>query len=71
MTPGGHLSLPFTRMLRWSSGVEPLATGCQCRGRLNAGNQSVPVTCELAKVALDLDAMPELVRLTEESAKAN
>ncbi len=56
-------------MQRRSSAVAALATGCQGRSRFNVGNQSVSVPRQLAEVALDLDAVPELVRLTVEGAK--
>ena len=47
------------------------AMGGQSRGRIDVGNQSVPFPRQLVEVALDLDAMPELVRLTEEGTKTN
>ena len=55
-------------MQQSSSSVADLGKECDGNGRLNVTNQSVPAPCQLAKVALDLDAMPELVRLTEEGA---
>ena len=48
------------------SSIADLGKKCDGNPRLNVTNQSVPAPGQLAKVALDLDAMLELVRLTEE-----
>ena len=69
--PCGCPSLPFTRMRHGSSPAVAFVPGCDRRRRLSAGNRSVPVSRQLAEVALDLDAMPELVRLTKEGPKSN
>ena len=58
-------------MKRRSNAVAAFALGCKGRSRLNVGNQSVPFPRQLAEIELNLDAMPELVRLTEEGAKTN
>ena len=42
--------------------------GCS---RRDTGDESLFVGDQSSKVALDLDAVPELVRLSEESAKAD
>ena len=56
---------PFVPLCRKSGDA------AQRSSRLDIDGKPMPVPFQLAKVALHLDSMPELVRLTKEGAKAN
>ena len=63
----------------WEQGTadypaNPLArSGClvHCGRRLDAVDEPLPVSGQLAKIAFHLDTVPELIRLSEKSAEAN
>lgn len=61
---------------RQNLSAPPAAAACsgrlaQCGGRPNAVDELAPVPGEPTKIAIDLNSMPELVRLSEECAEAN